>query len=272
MDVHRTNLNVIPILMKHTQRDKIVIWALKLALRSPAPDRIPRTLPKAKGVNCFVIQIGDGEEKWPFLAQTCNSYGLEGIWWNGENYKLPCCLSFAGIDGRRIEITHYIGTYEFTYTSPIKFLLAELSGYHWLSIAKDKIHQAFFNKLKLVRADHIKVLRIALEESVKARDFSMSSMTLMSLLYSNRWVFHPEKDVLIRYCYFLLASLASTGDLIEQQGSYRLAGKALATISQYEEDYRRHRDQIVLQRILAGLTVALVIVGAAQAYVAWIKS
>jgi len=103
------------------------------------------------------------------------------------------------------------------------------------------------------------------------RDFGMSSISLMSLLYSNRWVFHPEKDELIRYCSFLLSSLAASGDLIERQGTFTLAGKALATISEYEEDYRRHRDQIVLQRILAFLTVALVIVGAVQAYVTWIK-
>lgn len=257
--------------MKHSFKDKIAILALKLALRRPAPARIPRTLPKAKTVNCFVIQIGDSEEKWPFLAEASTAYGLEGQWWDGDAYKIPCCLSFAGIGLRRIEITHYISVYEFTSASPFKFLLAELSAYHWLYIAKDRIRQAIFNRKKLVRADRIQVLRIALENSVKVRDFSMSPTTLMSLLYSNRWVFHPDKDTLIRYCSFLLSSLAASGDLIEQQGIYTLAGKALATISEYEEDYRRHRDQILLQRILAILTVALVMVGAVQAYVTWIK-
>jgi hypothetical protein len=252
-------------------KDKIAVLALELALRRPAPSSIPRSLPKAKGVDSFVIQIGESDEKWPFLANSSNSQGLEGLWWDGDNYSLPCCLAFKDIGSKRIEITHYISVYEFTYYSPLRFLIAEVSLYHWWFIVRDKIKQAIFNRRKLVRGDRIQVLRIILEESVQKRDFKLSPTMLMGLLYSNRWVFHPDKDSLIRYCYFLLASLAASGDLMEQQGSYSLAGKALATISQFEEDYRRHRDLVILQSTLALLTVALVIVGAIQAYVAWIK-
>jgi len=137
--------------MKNTFKDKIAILALKLALRRPAPASIPRMLPKAKRVNCFVIQIGDGEEKWPFMAESSNSCGLEGLWWDGDGYKIPCCLSFSGIGKRRVEITHYISVYEFSYTSPFKFLLAELSAYHFFYIAKDRIGQAILRWSGFVR-------------------------------------------------------------------------------------------------------------------------
>lgn len=252
-------------------RDFFAARALRFALRRPAPERIPRTLPRAQDVNCFVAQIGDGDEKWPFLADSSDSNGLHGRWWSGAAYDLPGCLSFSSIGSRRIEITHYIGLYEFTHTSPVNFLASELLGVPWLSIAKDKVDQALFNKRRLVRADRINVLRITLEESIRRREFSISSSNLMSLLYSNRWIFHPDKDSLLRYCSFLLGSLASSGDLVDRQGSFTLAPKALVTISEYEEDHRRHRDQLIQQWILAGLTVALVVVGVAQVYVTWVK-
>lgn len=256
--------------MKRIFYDFLTSQAIKLALRRPAPQRIPRTLPKAIDVDCFVVQIGDDKNKWLFLGESSNSKGIEGYWWDGDSYNLPCSISFESISSRRVEITHYINVYEFNFTSPIKFLLFELCCVVKLKILKEKIYQAFFNRKKLIRMDRISVLRLALEESIKNKQFYLSSTVLMSLLYSNRWVFHPDKDELLRYCSFLLTSLSSSGDLVIKDGFFVIEGKALATIAEYEEDYRRHRDNPISQKILAALTVGMVIVGIAQVYLAWI--
>lgn len=64
---------------------------------------------------------------------------------------------------------------------------------------------------------------------------------------------------------FVLDSLVETSDLQANQNGYQLLAKAIATLSDFEEDERRHRDQVRNQKILAILTTALVVVGLIQA-------
>lgn len=243
--------------------------ALGIALRRPAPSSIPRTGDKAESVNCYVAQIGGTESDWPFMAKELVDGGVTGLWWDGDSYKIPCSIPNWQLRLDNFQFAHYIGHYDFESTSVLSFLIQELSRWRYFLIFKDKFGQFLYNQRKLVRKDRIEVLRLTLEGTVKNRRFAMHSTTLMGALYSNRWVFHPEKDEYLAYCSFLLDSLAGSGDLAKDGISYKIAPKALTTLAEYERDERKHRDQVLQQRALKWLTVALVVVGAAQVYVSY---
>jgi len=257
--------------MKPNLEISICRAAISLALRRPAPDVIPRSGARAKGVDCYVIQVGGAEAKWPFLVDSLDRKGLLGRWWNGNRFESECCIPYAYLAFDEVQITHYIGIYEFGFASPLSFLVQEVLRWPYLLIARDRIAQFFFNKQTLVRKDRIHVLRLIVEATLSERTFSCSSPRLMSLLYSNRWVFHPDKAQSLAYCSLLLDSLVASGDLTREQGAYRLAPKALATLAQFEEDERKHRDLIVQQRILKWLTAGLVLVGGAQVLLSWLR-
>lgn len=246
-------------------------WALRMALREPAPTIIPRSGPRTAGLNCFVAQLGGRDNEWPFMATELGEKAVLGKWWSGTAYELPCSIPYRHLRVSEVQITHYIGPYEFRAASAVAFLAQELLGWPYVSIFKDKLDQFFYNRRKLVRKERIEVLRIVLEGTIKNRRFAISAVGLMSTLYSNRWVFHPEKDEYLNFCTFLLDSLVGSGDLARDPGSiaYKLAPQALTTLTEYEEDERKHRDNVLQQSALKWLTVALVLVGIAQVYVSW---
>ena len=53
---------------------------------------------------------------------------------------------------------------------------------------------------------------------------------------------------------------------------YCVTGKAINTLSKYEEQERRHLENASLQKKMLYLTFAIIIVGVLQAYITYIKS
>ncbi|MCH9053996.1 MAG: hypothetical protein IIA72_23590 [Proteobacteria bacterium] len=94
----------------------------------------------------------------------------------------------------------------------------------------------------------------------------------MGLIYGDRWEGHPDNWQLFQYYVLVLDSLVDSGDLILENNVYRLSPRALSTLAQLEEDNRKHGDLVTLQYIIAGLTLALVIVGIIQASVVYLGS
>ena len=83
----------------------------------------------------------------------------------------------------------------------------------------------------------------------------------MSLMYGDRWARHPDNEQLHQYYVLVLDSLVESDDLNLEDNGYHLSPKALSTLAQFEEDNRKHRDLVIMQKILAALTFALVMVG-----------
>ncbi|MDP2030486.1 MAG: hypothetical protein Q8K12_12675 [Thiobacillus sp.] len=203
------------------------------------------------------------------LADALHPAGVEGRWVDADSFVLPACIPNDILHPAQFRCTHFIGIYEFKYHSALQLLIHEFLLLPRFDIWRDKLTQYFFNKQRLVRKERINVLRLILEATVRERRFTISSVSLASRLYSNRWVFHPDKDEMLSYCTLLLDSLASSGDIVDERGSYRFAPQALSTLAQYEEDERKHRDMIRQQSALKWLTVALVVVGLIQALITW---
>jgi hypothetical protein len=75
-----------------------------------------------------------------------------------------------------------------------------------------KFDQYFFNKKKLVTKQRIDLLRFLLSQTLEGRD-SFGAFDLMTLLYSIKWVRHPEHESQQKKLAFYLQSLTDTGEL-----------------------------------------------------------
>lgn len=243
--------------------------AIKLALRKPAPTLIPRSLPRAASVDCFMVTLTGSVDDWSLLVDTAGPCGIKGRWLDAGSYDRPVSIPWTNLRDAEFQCTHFLGPFEFEYRSPQTLLLRENLQLSRLQVLRDRVTQMRFNRLRLVRKDRIEMLRIILESSIDKSSFHTSSVTLAANLYTNRLFFHPEREQMLNHCSLLLKSLVASGDLTLKDGAYRLTPKALHTLSQYEEDDRRHRDMLAQQKALKWLTFSLIFVGLLQAYASW---
>ncbi|WP_146106675.1 MULTISPECIES: hypothetical protein [unclassified Limnobacter] len=245
--------------------------ALRLALRRPAPTRIPRTLPRAATIDCYVVTLSNSDEGWSMLIESRNDEMVAGSWLNKDRYDAEATLLPQALRKVEFEGTHFLGPYEFKYHSPVKFVVHQWLRLPYITVLRDRLEQFQFNRQHLVRMDRIAILRHVYEASLETPRREVSSITVAASIYSNRIFFHPDKNRMLNHCRLLLDSLVASGDLAATGTVYTLAPTALQTLSQYEEEERRHLDVLSQQCALKWFTFVLIAVGLLQAYITWMK-
>lgn len=232
---------------------------LERSLSKACPMRIPRSGESGAQVDCYTVAIDrDGE---PYLLVN----GLSGDClscseWDGSSYSQGRKINFSETSSKDFRITHYYGLAEVNY-----FGLGDFVRGHILNIPYVKIHshqflsvldQYFFNKKKLITKQRMELLRFLIDQTLDGKN-SFELIDLMIKLYTDRWLLHPEGDDQTEKVKLYLNSLIETGELKEVDHQYILTGLALRTMEEYEEQERKHVEQIKLQRGTLGLTVVI---------------
>jgi hypothetical protein len=243
--------------------------AIRTALRKPAPGRIPRSMPRATTVDCYVVTLSGPDEEWSVLVEAMVHETVNGQWLNGDSYDGEVALLPEAEAAAKFQCTHFLGPYEFKYESPLKFVFHQWFRIPQIAVLRDRVEQYQFNRRHLVRRDRIEILRYLYETRLENASREVSSVSLATKLYTNRVFFHPDKNKMLNHCRMLLDSLVESGDLQLNGAAYSITSHALTTLSQHEEEDRRHRDMLSQQRGLKWITVALIAVGLLQAYLSW---
>ncbi|MEZ8989842.1 hypothetical protein [Vibrio breoganii] len=244
-------------------------WIISSLLKKPAPTRIPRSGDKAKSVDCNVIYIRAKDESWTILCKKIDTRGVTGKYWLNQEEFEELSIPWDWLIDYDLDITHFYGTYDLRYSSISQYFFEGILQWDKLKIALGTVQQFLFNRKELIRSERIETLKIILEETIENRNFTVSSISLSSLLYTQKWVFHPDQSRQLAYNDLLLKSLAESGELVSVQHGFKLSPKALVTISGYEEDQKRHKDNLAQSSATKWLTLALIIVGLIQAGVTY---
>lgn len=109
------------------------------------------------------------------------------------------------------------------------------------------------------------LLRVLIERSIRSAGAGVNSMDLMTELYSLRWVLHPEGEDQEYKLGLYLESLVSSGDLVKTGSEFVVASHAILTLEKYEEEERRHRDNLRLQKGMIFLTLLIALLALIQA-------
>jgi hypothetical protein len=176
------------------------------------------------------------------IVDSSNANGVTGRLFGQPIPLEPQTITWNELEKLNLEITHFLGPYDFKYVSPWKFLWAHVSKWPQLYRIGQRLRQLFFNRKKLVRVDRMRALRHLVEERIGRRDASSSPVQLLAEIHTFRAFFHPNKEEQLAYSTLLMDSLVASGDLSNDQGSYKVTPKALVTLAQQDEDNRRHRD------------------------------
>lgn len=237
------------------------------ALECPCPQLVPRSGAAGAKVQCFTIYIDKGGE--PYLLVKSLSEGvLSCLEWTGSSFEKPVDIALGAIESSDVSITHFYGYNEIQYNGVIDFVLGRIFFLPYFKIrlvrAIETADQYFFNKKKLLTKQRIDLLRFLVQRQLDGSPIS-SPVDLMTGLYSIKWVLHPDRDPQQKRLRFYLDSLVDTGELKKVDHKYQLTGEALKAIEVYEEQERRHTESVKTQRRMLWLTLAIVLLTAAQA-------
>ena len=126
----------------------------------------------------------------------------------------------------------------------------------------ESIDQYFFNRKKLITKQRIDLLRFMMPDQIDRVHKGISSLDLMTKLYSIKWVLHPEGDQQQEKLELYLDSLVKSEDLKLINNEYVVTANAIRTIEKFEEEERRHVKSLKIQWIIFGLTILIAIISA----------
>lgn len=238
-------------------------------LKKPAPERIPRSGDDAKKVDCYVVYFRSRDNSWTLLCHEVCHGGVTGMYWENNMEFGVISIPFYLLGEYELDITYFYGPYDLRYESIFQYFYEGLIPVDKIKILIGKGHQFLFNKKELIRSERVEVLKLLLEKELdnNSHGYCTSAINLSTLLYTARWVFHPDKSRQLRYNDLLLKSILLSGDLERCNNGFKLSPQALVTISNYEEEQRKHRENVAQAKAMKWLTVGLMIVGVIQAVI-----
>jgi len=237
--------------------------AFPLILSRICPGRIPRSGTAGDRVNCFVVHV-DYKDGKPYLLLDDFALGIvKGKEWNGSSYSITSSLPLQGLDAYSLNIVHYYGSSEIRFSGIWDFVINRLTGLAYAKIPVlrtiEKLDQYFFNKKRLITKQRMELLKVMLDHHIQRSGQGFGIVGLMTELYSSRWIRHPEGEMQERKLQLYLNSLVESGELERNGTRYTIKGKAILTIEKFEEEERRHSENVRLQRGMFFLTVVIVV-------------
>lgn len=253
----------------------IIRKLLSKLIRMRCPSNIPRSGEEGEAQNCFIVRINKGQEPF-FLLDGLDEYCLKGRILSGDTFKIDASIPFALLNNKEIEIKHYYGLSTIKYSGIYDYIINGLTRKDYLKIhiisLFSKIWRYYFNKQKLVMKQRHELLKVLIDHYINNDGRAISSIFLMTKLYSINWIDHPEGNKQEQKLNLYLESFVSSGDLQRTGTGYSVTSQAIMTLSKYEEEGRRHMDivklqkkMVILNRFLVLLTICIVIFAMIQA-------
>ena len=249
-------------------------------LAKNAPSKIPMSGDAARSNDFYTIYLGEEYYVQSYDPDT-RVLGVLGLD-SDNNFSVSAQLNLRDAIQWPIRITHYFKSYWRDYKS--LHHLARHYKFYWFQITVyaniyvKRILQWIFNKKRLwVVRDRTDLLDFIIQWHIRpksdADSFYSSSISksfttysLMNELLSTKWVHHPHSIETKRRLELFLDAFVESGDLEKKDFSYTLAPRATLTLSQHQENERRHRDAMRTQWIIILLTFILAFSSAVEVY------
>ena len=241
--------------------------AISTALRNQAPDEF-RVVDRADGAHqpvfgYHVVMLVDGaDEPWKFLVTGVDREGLSG---RHDNEAVR--LSWSEAKAARLLATHFLGAYRYEHRSPMSLLLCHYLGWDRLKRRVDKIMSMLLDLREPVRIQRMELLRHLARRKIDYGERPVGIVQLQLEIYGYRGFRHRSRGRISNLLRLLVDSLVESED-VRAQGAdrFEISARGIATLSEFDANEQRHKDDLRIKRALNLLTLALVIVGAGQVF------
>lgn len=224
--------------------------------------------------DCYVIHAISIDTKTEYLVDEYSGSTLHGRVWDGKSFSTRTRIKDPDFRNFSLKIFRFYGYFQIEYQSTPDFWQRELLLYPQRLWLNERLRQAIYNVSTKFRHDRVYVIKRIVEkhlgENLEGGELLhtpkvKSAIQLFSEVYGNRAYSHPNYERASKEFRLIIESLAVSGELKEDaKHTYRLTGKALIMISNYELDERRHSDSVFHNRLLLLLTMILAVAAVAQ--------
>lgn len=205
----------------------------------------------------------DENHEQAFRVRAVHKNGLLGSWISKDSDRLDCCLPKQFITNGKFFAKEWHKGMQITYDSHTDLVFSRLSFLRLRTRLLNLISQKIYNVSTRFQRDRINILQrlvsldIADPDSSFSRRREFSRFDVFTDLYGYRAFNHPNYEQEERLFSLLIESLIETGDLEATDYGFKLKGKSLSTILEYEVAERRHRDNQIHNTLIAILTLVL---------------
>jgi len=228
---------------------------------------IPRSGKEGAQVNCFIVTVDQGNKPY-LVVRGADGDDLICKEWDGSCYQIERRSRFNDFRLSDFRITHYYGLDTIEFNGIIDYVLNRISRWPYIKIHVyrffDGFSQYVFNKKKFYTKQRMELLKFLVGRALDGQ-IEHNPIDLMTGLYSLRWFLHPQGIEQQRRVEFYLDSLVASGELKRDSYNYVVTGLALRTIEAYEEQERKHTENVKMQWRMFWLTVAVAAATVVQA-------
>ena len=97
-------------------------------------------------------------------------------------------------------------------------------------------------------------------------EIKITPLSIMSIIHSDRWYLHPNRELELSKIELYLEALSDTNELKRTNHmQYDITGHGISAIEIYEEQERKHTDNISNQRRMFWLTIVIALLTFVQA-------
>jgi hypothetical protein len=247
--------------------------AIEHSMSKPAPARIPMSgKDRLQERDYFVVYLGDDRDPLRFLVQRIDNGKLHGIWFiDGPDQREDRTVSIEDASQYDLSITQYFAELEIPYKSGAQLLLWNALYLPLGHLIASRFAKYLYGRKTLIRSDRMAVLNRIVDESINRHDFRVSSVTLLLLLHGDRAFLHPKRDAMLRYYDYIIESLTEARELVSDDQSKTVGPNALNSLAKYEQENRRHEENVSQQRAIKWLTIVIAAAAITQAVISWVK-
>lgn len=201
----------------------------------------------------YTVRIKTGEDDGDLHYFKGFSDGkIQVLRYDGSAFTIISELNPETLNQENFTVTHYYKANEFSYRNLRELLLK--NNYHKVTAVTGNALRSYaqhrFNKQKLIMKDRLEILSIVLNNYFSNESpQGISSISIMSAIYTGKWIFHPESTSFHTRVRFYLNSLVTSGDLkVDGMGNYLAQPKALETLEKYRHENDREQRENKIKR------------------------
>jgi hypothetical protein len=251
----------------------ILRWLLPKLIEKRSPsNEIPRSGKEGEKVNCYSVHLCDEEGKFIYSVTGLSKTKKSLILLSRNNNISTKILKSISLN--QFIVTHFYGLDTKDYNNIYNLAFNFVFKFDVFIFKCRKLWnffiQYFFNRKELTIKNSMELLNAIIDYELNPDlDPLLGSLTkngvgvasLMTKQFSIRWLDHPNKEIIQKKLQLYLESFVESGDLKvnkEQYSvTYSITPKALKTLEIYEENERKHKDNVRLQWLLVIFTAVM---------------
>lgn len=230
-----------------------------------------------------IARSGEEGERADFFSVHLIFFGTRYVVRERNGLRLVCLeITEDGLAGNKeisiydawqasVEIRHYFGLYDIRWSSWGEFALDQMFRWTYLKISwqnfRNRIASIYVRTTKKVTVERMKILKVVYAKQMGSAN-SVGLFEVLHSVYGDNFYLFPNTDVAADRVSAILDSLTETEELsVINIVEYKVTGKGVAAIELFEEQERKHKEAMAIQRGMFFLTIALMVFAMLQAKV-----